>query len=275
MYISSVAFPSRRRFLVQGMAALATAASARLYPAQAADDVDLVELTTLELAQANRILAREGILEVTGHISVRHPTISDRYLLSRSISSSLVTRADILAFNLDNTPVVPTSEGLFFERAIHGQIYEARPEINAVVHTHSPSVLPFTITDNKLIPVINEAVLIGTDIPVFDTRDEFGDTDTMITNVERGRALARKSRNASVVLLRGHGCVVLGESIPVAVHAAVYLERNARVQLEAQNLGKVKGLSEGEVELLARLFRSGGTGRAWEYWLSRANLSGI
>ncbi len=268
-------YPARRRFLAQGMAAVATVAAAPVYSALAADEADLVARTKLELAQANRILAREGILEVTGHISVRHPTIPDRYLLSRSLSSSLVTRGDILTFNLDNTPVVPTSEGLFFERAIHGQMYEARPEINAVVHTHSASVLPFTITENKLIPVINEAVLIGTDIPVFDTRDEFGDTDTMITNVERGRALARKSGNASVVLLRGHGCVVLGESIPVAVHAAVYLERNARVQLEAHQLGDIKALSEGEVELLAKLFRSGGTGRAWEYWLSRANLEGI
>jgi ribulose-5-phosphate 4-epimerase/fuculose-1-phosphate aldolase len=275
MHMSSVSFPSRRRFLVQSMAALATTAGAHLCPAQAAGEADPVERAKLELAQANRILAREEILEVTGHISVRHPTNPDRYLLSRSISSSLVTRADIMAFNLDNTPVVPNSGGLFFERAIHGQIYEARPDVNSVVHTHSVSVLPFTITGNKLIPVINEAALIGTNIPVFDTRDEFGDTDTMITNAERGRALARKARDASVILLRGHGCVVLGASIQLAVHAAVYLERNARVQLEAQKLGTAKGLSQGEVEQLARLFRAGGTGRAWEYWLSRANLSGI
>ena len=225
-----------------------------------------------QLVTANRILAREEVVDAFGHVSLRHPERPGAYLLSRSRAPELVEAADLLEFTLEGEPAIPTDAPLYSERPIHGAIYEARPEVGAVVHNHSPAVIPFSITDTPLRPVFHLAALIGGDIPVWDLRDGFGDTNLLVTTMEQGRSLAAALGGNRVALLRGHGCVVAGRSLPEAVMAAVYLQFNARLLLQSLPLGAVTYLSPGEIELMSRS-QVGPIqlNRAWEYWAARAN----
>jgi ribulose-5-phosphate 4-epimerase/fuculose-1-phosphate aldolase len=226
-----------------------------------------------QLVIANRILAREGVVDAYGHVSMRHPHDPERYLLACSRSPELVEHADILEFTLDGAPVSDDARPLYLERFIHGAIYEARPDIHAVVHAHAEDVLPFTVTATPLRPVIHSGSFIGAHVPVWDIADRFGElTNLLVTNMAQGRDLARCLGGNSVALMRGHGFAAAPSLIEV-VRISVYLPRNARVLLAAMRLGgEVKGLSPGEIAARAAGYRpySAETWRAWEYWAKRA-----
>jgi ribulose-5-phosphate 4-epimerase/fuculose-1-phosphate aldolase len=228
-----------------------------------------------DLVAANRILAHEGVLDAFGHVSIRHPANPGRYLLSRSRSPELVEADDIMEFALDGTPI-DDDRTPYNERFIHGAIYEQRPEIHAVVHSHAEAVLPFTIVQTPLVPVIHVASCIGEHVPVWDIRDRFGDTNLQVKTMEQGRDLARalSASGDRVALMRGHGFAAAGRSLLEVVRIAVYLPQNARVFTEASRMGSVTPLSAGEIRIRA----SGPIDppeyqRAWEYWLRRAGVS--
>jgi len=230
-----------------------------------------------ELAVANRILAREGVVDAFGHVSIRHPQRPDRFLMSRSRSPELVTVADLMEFDLDGTPVEPRGRTPYSERFIHGAIYERRADVGAVVHNHSHEVIPYGITPVKLRPVLHVGAAIGGEVPVWDIRKSFGDTDLLVVNMAQARDLAATLGANRVALMRGHGCAVAGSTLREAVFTAIYLQVNARLQTEAMNLSdQVEYLSPGE---LARakdmLSQPVGLDRAWEYWIARADRSGI
>jgi ribulose-5-phosphate 4-epimerase/fuculose-1-phosphate aldolase len=194
-----------------------------------------------DLVVANRTLARLGVLDAFGHVSVRDPRNPHRYLISRSIAPESVTAADILALDLDSQTVDPRDEDklLYRERFIHGEIYKARPDVNAVVHSHSPAVVPFTVTRAKLRPLLHNAGFLGLGAPLFEIRKHAGrGSDLMILTPSLGRDLAKKlGKEAAVVLMRGHGDSVVGPSLPNAVFRAYYTEINARQQLQAMAIG--------------------------------------
>jgi ribulose-5-phosphate 4-epimerase/fuculose-1-phosphate aldolase len=227
-----------------------------------------------QLVIANRILANEGVVDAYGHVSMRHPGNPERYLLACSRSPELVERADIMAFTLDGTPVRDDGRALYLERFIHGAIYEARPDVQAVVHAHAEDVLPFTITTTPLRPVIHSGSFMGAHVPVWDIADQFGDqTNLLVTNMAQGRDLARCLGGDNVVLMRGHGFAAAAPSLIEVVRLSVYVPRNARVLLAALRLGgEVKGLSQGEIAARAAGYQpySVETWRAWEYWARRA-----
>jgi HCOMODA/2-hydroxy-3-carboxy-muconic semialdehyde decarboxylase len=227
-----------------------------------------------QLVIANRILANEGVVDAYGHVSMRHPGNPERYLLACSRSPELVERADIMAFTLDGTPVRDDGRALYLERSIHGAIYEARPDVQAVVHAHAEDVLPFTITTTPLRPVIHSGSFMGAHVPVWDIADQFGDqTNLLVTNMAQGRDLARCLGGDNVVLMRGHGFAAAAPSLIEVVRLSVYVPRNARVLLAALRLGgEVKGLSQGEIAARAAGYQpySVETWRAWEYWARRA-----
>ena len=154
---------------------------------------DALAAARYELALANRIIAHEGVLDGFGHVSVRHPNDPGRYLLARSRSPELIEPDDLLEFTLDSQPVVPPKGDMYGERVIHGCIYQARPDVNAVCHHHSPSVLPFCVTGVALEPVFHMGPVMGQVVPLWDSRDEFGDTDLMVTKPDEGRSLAKRS----------------------------------------------------------------------------------
>ena len=237
---------------------------------------NVLEKALRDVVIANRILAHEGVVDAYGHVSVRHPLDPTRYLLSRSRAPELVERGDIVEFDLEGKSVGGDTRAPYLERFIHGAIYEARPEVQAVVHAHAEAVLPFTISATPLRPVVHMASFIGARIPVWDIRDNFGDTNLLVVNTAQGRDLARGLGGARVALMRGHGFVAAGRSLPEAVRIGVYMPVNARVLLDALRLGEVKALSRGEIEAHASMKPDDpAMWRAWEYWAVRADCGDL
>lgn len=224
-----------------------------------------------ELALANRILAHEGVLDAFGHVSMRHPARPDRFLLSRYSAAALVTPRDILEFTLDAEPAAPTKHRFYSERVIHGEIYRARADVQAVVHHHAMAVLPFCASDAKLVPLyhLGAAALSGR-VPLWDSRDEFDDTALVVTTHAQARSLARALGADWIVLMRRHGATVGGRDLREAVFRAIYMTRNAELQWKAQSLGTLAPLSDGEAALCAEHnLGAGPVGRAWDYWVRR------
>ena len=225
-----------------------------------------------DLVIANRILAKEEVVDAYGHVSIRHPQKPDHYLLSRSLSPEFVTRSDIIEFKLDGTPI-NDDRPPYLERFIHGAIYEARPDVNAVIHSHAEDVLPFSISKTTpLCCVAHVASDMGVHVPVWDIADQFGDeTNLLVINMAQGRDMARKLGKNSVVLMRGHGFSAAADGLLKLVRMSVYLPRNCRILLSAMRLGEFKAMSEGEIRTRNR-FRAGSPEmqRGWEFWARRA-----
>jgi ribulose-5-phosphate 4-epimerase/fuculose-1-phosphate aldolase len=223
-----------------------------------------------ELVTANRILAREGVVDSFGHVSIRHPDRPNCYVLSRARAPECIEADDLMEFTSDGNPIDPAGRKPYTERFIHGSVYEARPDVLAVVHHHSPSVIPFSVTGVRLSPVMHMCAGIGTRVPTWDSRDRFGDTNLLVTNMEMGRDLAAALGLRPVILMRGHGCVVAGVSLREVVFNSIYLQLNADLQMKANGLGEITFLTEGEVAAVLRTRSSFTFERAWEFWCRRA-----
>ena len=230
-----------------------------------------------ELVTANRILAREGVVDAFGHISVRTPGASDRFIMSRSRSPELVTLDDLLEFGLDGEPNNPDGPTPYAERYIHAAIYEARPDVQSVVHNHAHDVIPFGVTGVPLRPIFRGAARMGREVPVWDIAEKFGDTNLLVVNLDQGRDLAKSLGENRVVLMRGHGCAVAGDSIYAAVSSSIYTQVNARLQMMAMRMGEVTYLAPGEIEAhqTDRYGATAGRDRAWEYLRRRAGCEDL
>ena len=224
-----------------------------------------------DLVIANRILAREGVVDGFGHISMRHPERTDRFFMSSSRSPELVSLDDIMEFDLDCNPIDQRGRTLYGERPIHGAIYRCRRDVGSVVHNHAHEVIPYSVTKVPMRQVIHTAGGMGRQVPVWDIRDEFGDTDLLVRNLEQGLSLAKTLGDNAAALMRGHGCVVTGRTVRDAVRISVYLMVNARLQTEATRFGEVAFLSENEVAATAEMSSSPlAANRVWEYWVRRS-----
>jgi ribulose-5-phosphate 4-epimerase/fuculose-1-phosphate aldolase len=232
-------------------------------------DHDLIQDLIEDLVAANRILSDHGVLDAYGHISARDPGHKDRYLLSRSMPPALVTAADIIAFDLDGNPVDGGNHKLFFERVIHGEVYKARPDVMAVLHNHSPSLIPFANSDIKLRPMTGNAAFLGEGAPVFDIRDIDDEGDLNVCTVAQAQGLAQVLGPHALVLLRGHGSVAVGASVRQVVRRAIIAETNARQQLQATLLGPVHFLAASEIEFAKRAPPKD-PDRAWQLWKKKA-----
>jgi HCOMODA/2-hydroxy-3-carboxy-muconic semialdehyde decarboxylase len=220
-----------------------------------------------DLVTANRILASEGILDGYGHVSVRNPANPNHFFLSRSLAPGLVTAADIIEYDLDSNAIDDTRLS-YRERFIHAGIYKARPDVMAIVHDHSPAVIPFSVSSVPLRAVSHMAAFIGTGIPVFEIRDVDGMTDMLISDPKRGQALAKVLGEYPAVLMRGHGAAVVGATVKEAVGRAYYLDLNARLQEQAMLLGgKVTYFEPEEAKKTAP---QDGFVRAWDVWKRKA-----
>ena len=233
-----------------------------------------IERVRNDLVVANRILASEEVADAYGHVSVRNPDNPRTFFIARSLAPELVTPDDIVELDLEGNPVGNDSRPLYLERFIHGGIYEARPDVTAVVHAHAEEVLPFGIANGaQLRPVIHSGSFIGAHIPVWDIADRFGDTNLLVSNVEQARDLAKILAGHNVTLMRGHGFAAAARSLIEVVRMSVYLPRNARALLSARLLGgDIKYLSAGEIAARnqdAYSPYSTATWRAWEYWANK------
>jgi ribulose-5-phosphate 4-epimerase/fuculose-1-phosphate aldolase len=221
-----------------------------------------------DLAAASRILAAQGVVDGFGHVSLRHPAAPDRYLMSRSIAPARVTPMDILEYDLESNPCNAQGRGSFLERFIHGEIYKARPDVMSVVHSHSPSVIPFGLVGVKMQAMFHNAAFLAAGVPVFDIRAAFGATDMLVSDGMKGLALARVLGDRHVALMRAHGSVASGPTLQIAVFRAVYTEVSARIQHWAQALaagGPIAALDEAEGLLADGPNRTAGM-RAWDLW---------
>jgi ribulose-5-phosphate 4-epimerase/fuculose-1-phosphate aldolase len=247
------------------LAALLGCVRAQAGPVPGADSAVIEDIVT-----GSRILADFGVLDGFGHVSARHPANPERFLMARSLAPALVTADDIMEFDLDGNAIDLRGRALFLERFIHAAIYRARPDVMGVVHTHSPSVLPFTVTKVPLRPIFHNPSFLGAGVPVWDIRKDFGDTDMLVRNQAIGKSLAEALGSKPVVLMRGHGDVAVGPSVRMAVFRAYYADVNAKLQMQAMALG-------GEVNYLTPEEAAKGDtvnfvviDRIWGLWKTRA-----
>ena len=266
---------TRRQFALGGgglvagwLVATARGVSADPAPASAgAPAPGLIE----DLVAANRILADQGVLDGYGHVSARHDRDPDRYLLSRSLAPELVTAGDIMEYDLDSRPVDPRGRTAYLERFIHGEVYRARPDVKAIVHHHAPSVIPFGASTVPLRPLYHMAAFLGGGVPVFDIRAAAGGpTDMLVSSAALGQALGRTLREHPAVLMRGHGAVVVGASLPQAVARSVYMEIDARLAAQAIALGGEVRYLDAEEARRAQAAVEATFGRPWELWKRKA-----
>jgi len=228
-------------------------------------------MNAADLAAASRILAAQGVVDAFGHVSIRNVSAPHRYFMSRSLAPALVTPDDILEYDLDSNPLNANGRGSFLERFIHGEIYRARPDIQSIVHSHSPSVIPFGLVDVPMRAMFHNAAFIAAGVPVFDIRETFGATDMLVGNREKGVALAGVMGTKDVVLMRAHGSVACGTTLQTAVFRAVYTEVNARIQhwtMALNNGGSVAALDAEEGQLADAINETAGR-RAWDLWRSK------
>ncbi len=225
-----------------------------------------------DLAAASRILAAQGVVDGFGHVSMRHPCAPDRYLMSRSLAPALVTAADIVEYDLDSQPCNADGRNSFLERFIHGEVYKARSDVMSVVHSHSPSVVPFGLVRIKMQAMFHNAGFLAAGVPVFDIRDKFGATDMLVGDGDKGQALAESLGDKAVLLMRAHGSVACGPSLQSAVFRAIYTEVNARIQHWSVALAASEPLAalDEEEGRLADVVNQGAGLRAWDLW--RAQL---
>jgi HCOMODA/2-hydroxy-3-carboxy-muconic semialdehyde decarboxylase len=226
-----------------------------------------------DLVVGNRILYVEGVVDSYGHISARDPRNPERFLMSRARAPGLVTADDIMEFGLDGEPLKGDDRPIYSERFIHSEIYRARPDVMAVVHSHSPTVIPFSVTQVPLKPI--RGPFLYPEVPVFDTRTAAGWTDLLISNPVLGKALAHALGKNSVALMRGHGDVVVASTVRKVVYRAIYTEANAKLLLQAKMLGgPITYLAPEEAAIMekeqARDRPGHGSDRTWEMWRHEA-----
>jgi len=226
-----------------------------------------------DIVTGSRVLADFGVLDGFGHVSARHPANPNRFLMSRSLVPALVTADDIMEFDLDGNAVDARGRSLFLERFIHSEIYRARPDVMSVVHTHSPGVIPYTISQVPLRAVFHNAAFLAAGAPVWDIRKDFGETDMLVRNAAIGKALALTLADKPVVLMRGHGDVAVGPSVKLAVFRAYYTDVNARLQSQAIALGgDANYLTPGE-GAKADTVNLAIVDRIWNLWKMRVSTS--
>jgi ribulose-5-phosphate 4-epimerase/fuculose-1-phosphate aldolase len=233
-----------------------------------APDRALVE----DIVAANHILYDQGVVDGFGHVSARSAKDPGHFLLARSMAPGLVKAEDILEFDLSGDAIDARDRALYLERFIHSEIYKAHPEVKAIVHSHSPAVIPFGVTGVPLKPIYHMSAFLGAGVPIFEIREAGGyGTDMLVRNPALGAALALKLGNSSVLLMRGHGDVVVGDSVRAVVFRAIYTEINAKLESDALRLGegRVTFLNEEEAAA-ATATNSALVGRAWDLWKAKA-----
>lgn len=251
------------------IAALAMLALSVAAPVWAAADSD--ESRIADLVIASRILADQGVLDGFGHVSVRSVKNPKHFYMPRSLAPALVTRADIMEFDENSEPVDAQGRAIASERYIHGEAYRARPDVQAVVHAHTPSVLPFSVTKTPMKPLTHTAYFLGAEpVPVFDIRDAEGaDNKMLVTSGKTAAALAKVLGARAVALLRGHGMIVVADSLPWVTFRAIYTKANAEIELEALKLGPVNFLNNFEVNRADRVERH------WDVWTLAAKAHAL
>jgi ribulose-5-phosphate 4-epimerase/fuculose-1-phosphate aldolase len=218
-----------------------------------------------DLVSGNRILFQHKVVDAFGHISIRHDKDPNKYVMARHLAPGLVTKDDLVTFDLDSNALTDDSKRYYSERFIHGEIYKARPEVTAVVHCHAPQLIPFGVTKAKLRPIYHMSAYLGTGVPVFEIRETGGMTDMLVRTPALGQALALALGDKQIILMRGHGATMVGTSVQQVVYRSIYAAQNATLQMEAMRLGEPTYL-EAEEAAKASAGNDGALYRPWALW---------
>ena len=222
-----------------------------------------------DLAAASRILADQGVFDAAGHVSMRHPGHAERFLMSRSLAPQMITADDIMEFDLGCNAIDPRGRNGFIERYLHGEIFKARPDVMAIAHSHSPSTIAFGLSNVPMRAMYHNAAFLAAGVPVFDIREKFGTTDIVVSSSDKGAALAAVLADKPVALLRAHGMVAVGPSLPVAVFRAIFTVTSANIQHQVLALGGPVAALDAEEGRIADLVNVQTVGRSWDLWKQR------
>ena len=222
-----------------------------------------------DLAAASRILADQGVFDAAGHVSMRHPGHAERFLMSRSLAPQMITADDIMEFDLDCNAIDARGRNGFIERYLHGEIFRARPDVMAIAHSHSPSTIAFGLSNVPMRAMYHNAAFLAAGVPVFDIREKFGATDIVISSADKGAALAAVLADKPVALLRAHGMVAVGPSLPVAVFRAIFTVTSANIQHQVLALGGPVAALDAEEGRIADVVNVQTVGRSWDLWKKR------
>jgi ribulose-5-phosphate 4-epimerase/fuculose-1-phosphate aldolase len=255
--------------LVGAMLAVASTAptTARAQATKPAEDPRSKAIADVVLA--NHILADQGVVDGFGHVSVRDPADPNKFLMARSMAPELVAAADVFEHDLDGNATAGPNVRLYLERFIHAEIYRARPDVMAIVHCHSPSLIPFAATGVALKPLYHMSSFLGPGVPVYEIRKGNGSTDMLVRNGELGKALAKSLGTHPAVLMRGHGAVIVGKDVQQAVFRSVYTQLNAQLQSQAMALGAKVTYLDAEEAKKSEETNNGNIPRAWELWVRK------
>ena len=233
-----------------------------------------LQLLIEDLVAANHILYHHGIVDGYGHASLRHPANPDCFLMAAAISPGRVREGDIIELDLDGNQLAQGGRPVYSERFIHAEIYRARTDVNAVIHSHSPAVIPFGVTDVPLRPIVHNAPFLHPGVPVFNTHHVPEAKTPLVNTPGIGKALVATLGQNTVVLMRGHGNTVVGPDLRETVSRAIYTEVNARLLLQTLSLGRpVDYLDSDEAqEMMSRAVNPGhgsshGVDRVWQMWV--------
>ena len=222
-----------------------------------------------DIAASSRILADQGVFDAAGHVSMRHPGHAQRFLMSRSLAPQMITADDIMEFDLDCNAIESRGRSGFIERYLHGEIFRARPDVMAIAHSHSPSTIAFGLSNVPMRAMYHNAAFLAAGVPVFDIREKFGTTDIVISSADKGAALAAALADKPVALLRAHGMVAVGPSLPVAVFRAIFTVTSASIQHQALALGGPVAALDAEEGRIADVVNVQTVGRSWDLWKKR------
>lgn len=222
------------------------------------------------LVMANRIIANEGVLDALGHVSVRNPENPRTFFQARSLSPFEVTADDILEIDFEGTVLTRTSLQPYGERIIHGALLKARPDMNAVFHGHPAAVIPFSVTDIPIRPIMHVGSFLYQGVPVYD--DYEAGCGMLISTSKEGDRVANHLGQRRAQLLRGHGCNVVAENLHRLVASAIYLRDNAAIQWQTLLIGKEPRYiapDEAVSIMETALFGAKASRRMWAYWVAR------
>ena len=221
-----------------------------------------------DLVAAYRTLAEHGVIDAYGHVSIRSPSNPKRYFIARALAPEKVQVEDILEYDLDSVPLDARGRDSVSERFIHGEIYKARPEVMSVVHNHSPSVIPFSVTGVPMKSLWHMASFIGDGLPNFEIRKVKKGSDLLVSDPKLGKALAKTLGRSPATLMRGHGAAVTGENLMRSVGRSIYLEMSAIMQMQAMMMSKkITYFDAAEVKASAPVQDYK---RAWPLWREKA-----
>ena len=223
-----------------------------------------------DLVVANHILYHHGVVDGYGHASVRNPENPNTFFMAAAVSPGRVTAGDIIELDFDGAQVARANRPTYSERFIHAEVYRARDDVHAVVHSHSPAVIPFSVTDVPLRPIIHNAPFLLPDVPVFNTHHVPEAKSPLVDSPAIGKALAITLAHSNVVLMRGHGNTVVGPELRETIARAIYTEVNARLLLQTLALGRtIDYLNAEEANEMTRRMDQGpshGVDRVWKMW---------